>query len=409
VPYCSLLTEVFAYRMLRFLFLFSPLLLQTLVTPHENHVIKKRLAWHDGINLFWAENCDFSDNDIGNVQIEGPQCGPKCASTVGCTHFTWTRFNGGTCWLKTNPVSQDQTIPIGEYSVCGVIKNPIPPTTPTRGPPGATPGKCPDGWEMVKKFSFSDMNTVRNDWDIMQWNPGFVNEEKQRYTNDARNIFSRNGHLIVKAFRDGDSFTSGRLHSKQKFTPFDVPSRKLRVEFTGKVPTSMGGWPAYWMMGIDSTYGGWPRTGEIDIMEWVQQISGTYQSTNHWLGSGTHRSRSVNFNLSPDEMKNNYITYGVEYSAVPNDEYIQYYFRRANGEGMLGQKFDKNVWSDFQCANKQAGRFPCSTLAPFDNNMYLIINLAVGGTWGGAGVSNYDAFNGGVEMETSDVTVCKKL
>jgi len=78
--------------------------------------------WHDEGSLFWAENCDFKANDLSNKQIKGEQCGPECERTTGCTHFTWTKFNGGTCWMKTNPASRNQAISIKEYSVCGVMK-----------------------------------------------------------------------------------------------------------------------------------------------------------------------------------------------------------------------------------------------------------------------------------------------
>jgi len=89
----------------------------------NDHIIQKRYAWHDESNLQWAENCDWTGNDIGNVQGPSDQCGGQCASNSGCTHFTWTEFNGGTCWLKGGSVTQDQATGFsGGYSVCGIMK-----------------------------------------------------------------------------------------------------------------------------------------------------------------------------------------------------------------------------------------------------------------------------------------------
>jgi len=110
-----------------------------MTSPNE-HKIKKRFAWHEESNLFWAENCDFSGNDMGNANIQGEQCGSKCAQTSGCTHFTWTKYNGGTCWMKRNPMSKDLAKGSNEYSVCGVMKTSSPSSS---GPKVNTINKCP--------------------------------------------------------------------------------------------------------------------------------------------------------------------------------------------------------------------------------------------------------------------------
>ena len=79
----------------------------------------------------WAFACDFRNGDMGNARTNGENCGGKCASTPGCTHFTWTNFNGGTCWMKSGPVSKNDAFDTGDYGmVCGVMDVPQPP------PPG---------------------------------------------------------------------------------------------------------------------------------------------------------------------------------------------------------------------------------------------------------------------------------
>ncbi|CAF3894741.1 unnamed protein product [Rotaria sordida] len=70
----------------------------------------------------WAFGCDFVGNDLSNVQIRGEDCGLKCVQTQDCTHFTWTQWNGGTCWLKKGPISKNQAVKTDDNTmVCGVV------------------------------------------------------------------------------------------------------------------------------------------------------------------------------------------------------------------------------------------------------------------------------------------------
>lgn len=75
----------------------------------------------------WALNCDFVGNDLSNARTRGEDCGGKCASTASCTHFTWTNYNGGTCWMKKNSVQKSNAIDkFNENAVCGVIAESAP-------------------------------------------------------------------------------------------------------------------------------------------------------------------------------------------------------------------------------------------------------------------------------------------
>ncbi|PAA89100.1 hypothetical protein BOX15_Mlig002476g1, partial [Macrostomum lignano] len=72
----------------------------------------------------WAHGCDFRNNDLSNVRIPSEQCGGRCANTQGCTHFTWTQHNGGTCWMKRGSVLKSDAFPTGDMTmVCGVIED----------------------------------------------------------------------------------------------------------------------------------------------------------------------------------------------------------------------------------------------------------------------------------------------
>jgi hypothetical protein len=72
----------------------------------------------------WAFACDFRGGDLANAQIRGEDCGGKCAATSGCTHFTWTNWNGGTCWMKSGSVSKSEAFSTGDMSmVCGIVSS----------------------------------------------------------------------------------------------------------------------------------------------------------------------------------------------------------------------------------------------------------------------------------------------
>lgn len=69
----------------------------------------------------WAHACKFPGNDLSNIQVRADECGGRCSSTPGCTHFTWTTGNGGTCWMKQGPVSKsDALLTSDQTMVCGV-------------------------------------------------------------------------------------------------------------------------------------------------------------------------------------------------------------------------------------------------------------------------------------------------
>jgi hypothetical protein len=80
---------------------------------------KRGINWN-GNN--WAIGCDFKGNSLSNVQVLGKDCGGKCAQTSGCTHFTWTKLNGGTCWMKYGSVSKNDAFSTGDSTmVCGIL------------------------------------------------------------------------------------------------------------------------------------------------------------------------------------------------------------------------------------------------------------------------------------------------
>ncbi len=81
-------------------------------------LVKRDIINWNGNN--WAFGCDFTGRDFANVQIRGEDCGGTCYSNSRCSHFTWTNWNGGTCWLKEGSITQDDAFSTDDPNmVCG--------------------------------------------------------------------------------------------------------------------------------------------------------------------------------------------------------------------------------------------------------------------------------------------------
>ncbi len=188
------------------------------------------------------------------------------------------------------------------------------------------------------------------------------NQESQFYT-DARleNARVENGHLIIEAHREpyrGRQYTSARLVSREDWT-------YGRFEVVAKLPSGRGTWPAIWMLPDLRQYGGWPRAGEIDIMEHVGHDPDRVHSTVHTAAYnhriGTHKGAST---LVPTA-RSDFHLYAVEWTPAEIRGFVndRHYFTFAN-ERLRDPAADETHW-------------------PFDHPFHLILNIAVGGSWGG--------------------------
>lgn len=199
---------------------------------------------------------------------------------------------------------------------------------------------------------------------------GWGNNEVQYYTNRSSNNIVSNGTLKITTQREnfsGATFTSSRLLTKNKFQ-FTYG----KIEVRAKLPSGGGSWPAIWMLGssIDTTP--WPACGEIDIMEHVgnqqNKIFSTLHYPNHSGGNGVSQSTMIN-TASTD-----FHVYSLEWNAAT-----------------LKFAVDGVVFHTF----------PNNNTTPFNSNFFVILNVAVGGNFGGAVDPN---FNGGT-MEVDYVRV----
>ena len=190
---------------------------------------------------------------------------------------------------------------------------------------------------------------------------GWGNNEKQFYTSERlENAEVKNGSLVITAikenYEEGFDYTSARLVTRGKGDWLYG-----RVEVRAKLPDGRGMWPAIWMLPTDWVYGGWPASGEIDIMETVGYDPFVIVATahtemyNHVLG--TQKGASITIN----DCYTDFHVYSLEWEAQEYRVYVDstlYFTFKNEGTGY-------QAW-------------------PFNQRFHLLLNVAVGGNWGGA-------------------------
>jgi beta-glucanase (GH16 family) len=153
--------------------------------------------------------------------------------------------------------------------------------------------------------------------DLSKWTPevnddGGGNNELQYYTDRDTNITVENGVLKITALKESyltREYTSGRIVTKNK-----GDWRYGRVEASIKLPEGQGMWPAFWMLPTEEVYGGWPNSGEIDIMELVGGGSGdsTIYGTLH---SGPPRQyTNGSYKLTDAKFSEDFHLFAIEWS-----------------------------------------------------------------------------------------------
>ena len=218
--------------------------------------------------------------------------------------------------------------------------------------------------------SGGDMNLVWGDEfdytglpDTAKWNydmggHGWGNNELQFYTAArSENARAENGHLIIEARKEdwqGSHYTSARLITKGK-----GDWQYGRVEVRAKLPKGLGTWPAIWMLGTTNPFT-WPDDGEIDIMEHVGfdqgRIHGSVHCKKYYHSIGTQKTSNIMVPGCSDDFH--------VYAAEWNSDSVKI-------------SVDGKVYFSF--GNEHSGY----EAWPFDNKMHLLLNIAVGGNWGG--------------------------
>ncbi len=224
------------------------------------------------------------------------------------------------------------------------------------------------GWTFETTPVFADEfdyvgkpNTAKWGYDV--GGGGWGNNEKEFYTAAGANADVSNGVLTIEARREnmgGMEYTSCRMVTRNKFE-----NTYGRFEAKIKLPTGRGLWPAFWMLPTDSEYGNWPKSGEIDVMEQVgYEPLKIHQSVhteafNHTIG--TQKTASIDVSSATSAFQ----IYRVDWTPYAVRGYVNdvKVFEFVNSGGYA-------KW-------------------PFDKKFHMLLNIAVGGNWGGVnGIDN---------------------
>jgi beta-glucanase (GH16 family) len=199
-------------------------------------------------------------------------------------------------------------------------------------------------------------------WDYEE---GFVrNHEKQYYTRGRpENARVENGMLVLECRKE--EYTPAK-HSPVAYTSASLVTRESagwlygRIEVRAKLPQGKGVWPAIWTLGTNMPTVGWPACGEIDILEYVGKDPDLIHATIHYAGDdGKHKMNHKQFTTA--KPYNDFHTYAIEWFP----DRIDFYFDNTKFQTALLDKADLGAENPFRKPHK------------------LLINLALGGSWGG--------------------------
>lgn len=188
-------------------------------------------------------------------------------------------------------------------------------------------------------------------------NCGWGNNEKQVYTKDNHSL--KNGYLVINVLKNDDGgYTSTRITTagKQEF-------QYGRMEARAKIPTGKGIWPAFWMLGANINKVGWPKCGEIDILEYVGREPHKVFTSLHTQDS--HGNTINTKKTQIDNIEEGFHLYAIEWTK----DKIEFLVDNQSVYVFSPDNKDENIW-------------------PFNQPFYFLINVAVGGNFGGHDVDN---------------------
>ncbi len=222
--------------------------------------------------------------------------------------------------------------------------------------PTSTYGWNSQGWDLVWSDEFNSGAIDRTNWTYDLGGNGWGNVEMEYYTDRTENARVENGMLIIEARQEQYErlpYTSARLNTRglHEF-------KYGRIEARMKLPSGQGIWPAFWMMGSNA---GWPLCGEMDIMEYVGKTPNTIYQTAHGPGYSGAKGIGAHFVLPAASLKDDFHVYAIDWE--PED--IRWYID--------GQQV-------FQVT---PALIPAGSLWVFDHPFFILLNLAVGGSWPG--------------------------
>lgn len=228
-------------------------------------------------------------------------------------------------------------------------------------PPPPPPPPVTYEWVFENTASWTEEFNTNGAPDANKWSydiggNGWGNNELEYYT-DGLNASVNSGVLTITAKKEsfmGKAYTSARMVTKNK-----ADWLYGRFEIRAKLPKGTGTWPAIWMLPTESVYGVWPNSGEIDIMEHVgydlNNVHFTLHANAFYGGNGKGGSKII--------------------SGATDDFHI--YRMDWTPYGIRGYFDNEKV---FEYINPNSGYASW----PYDKKFHMLLNIAVGGSWGGA-------------------------
>ena len=220
-------------------------------------------------------------------------------------------------------------------------------------------------WQLVWSDEFDGTTLNTSVWGPVNMGTGFGNKELQYYSSRPQNLSVQNGNLVINGLLE--TYTVGT--TSWKYTSAKVSTSNLKSFLYGKIEARIklpgagnGTWPAFWTLG----YGSWPSCGELDICEFQGSVPDQYQSNIHTKNfNGTN---GQNFHLVKPfpGISDDFHVWGIEWTPTTSTAAAKIKFF-----------FDGAQYWTYNSLSVTAADYPFST------QIYLILNLAIGGTMGG--------------------------
>jgi beta-glucanase (GH16 family) len=245
-----------------------------------------------------------------------------------------------------------------------------PPTMTTSAPSGGTPPP-PTQWTLTWSDEFdgpAGASFDRTRWVADTGGGGWGNQEREFYTTRPENVaLDGDGHLVITARAEpaGSSlacwygacrYTSARLKTQGRFD-----QTYGRFEARIRIPRGQGLWPAFWMLGRDIDTVGWPRCGEIDVMENIGREPRTVHGTIHGPGYSGSGGIGGPYELASTAFADDFHVFAVEWEP-----------------GVIRWLVD-----DKEYRRTTSSDIPSGTTWVYDHPFFLLLNVAVGGGWPG--------------------------
>lgn len=234
-----------------------------------------------------------------------------------------------------------------------------------------------EGYTKVWGDEFDGDSLNRDDWNVETHEKGWVNSELQEYVDSEENIQVKDGKLVINPVKkvssiesndaaltkEAVSYTSGRISTQNKQTFIYG-----RFECRAKVPKGQGYLPAFWLMANDeNVYGQWPRCGEIDCMEVMGQETNKAYGTIHYGNPHAQSQGTYYTGENESDFSDDFHVFTCDWEPGKITWYVD------------GVKYhEENDWY-----STTVGQGTFAYPAPFDQPFYIILNLAVGGSWVG--------------------------